>query len=277
MKRFGRSRNAFTLIELLVVIAIIAILAAILFPVFAQARDKARQTQCLSNARQISTALMMYVQDNDETFFWQRAYNEQITYGPGFWGASYRTYVRWPFEHQAYVKNNDVFKCPSDKNRQRNYLAAPGGGAGVAWPISFGPNLHVFHYPNAPASMAQLVAPANKILMMECYTPYGFETWNAEYARGANFVGASYPENGYASFAAFRQAACAPESRNAPDSEMQGITRHALGNNAIFGDGHCKWLRWNQMGDSDTTSTCPTATVTGREKWRRLANIDYNP
>jgi prepilin-type N-terminal cleavage/methylation domain-containing protein len=58
-------RRGFTLIELLVVIAIIAILAAILFPVFAQAREKARQTACLSNMKQMGNALMMYVQDND--------------------------------------------------------------------------------------------------------------------------------------------------------------------------------------------------------------------
>ena len=61
-------RNAFTLIELLVVIAIIAILAAILFPVFAQAREKARSASCLSNEKQIGLGLMMYTQDYDETY-----------------------------------------------------------------------------------------------------------------------------------------------------------------------------------------------------------------
>src|SRR5881409_3505260 len=67
--RMQRARRpAFTLIELLVVIAIIAILAAILFPVFAQARERARMTTCISNMRQIGTSLMMYVQDYDETY-----------------------------------------------------------------------------------------------------------------------------------------------------------------------------------------------------------------
>src|SRR5436309_10572825 len=92
-------QHAFTLIELLVVIAIIAILAAILFPVFAQARDKARQTACLSNCKQIGLAVTMYAQDYDETFFWQRDYNEVVDVGSGFWGASYHTYIRWPFAH----------------------------------------------------------------------------------------------------------------------------------------------------------------------------------
>jgi prepilin-type N-terminal cleavage/methylation domain-containing protein len=73
-----RQRGGFTLIELLVVIAIIAILAAILFPVFAQAREKARQTTCVSNLKQIGTAFMMYVQDYDETYPpWKRKMNEK--------------------------------------------------------------------------------------------------------------------------------------------------------------------------------------------------------
>src|SRR5437870_2702451 len=104
MKKRTKQR-AFTLIELLVVIAIIAILAAILFPVFAQARDKARQSSCLSNARQIGLAITMYVQDYDETFYWQKAWDEVVDVGGGFWGPSYKSYIRWPMVHLPYVKN----------------------------------------------------------------------------------------------------------------------------------------------------------------------------
>jgi prepilin-type N-terminal cleavage/methylation domain len=93
--------SGFTLIELLVVIAIIAILAAILFPVFAQAREKARQASCLSNTRQYSTAAMMYVQDYDETFPFSAVMN----------GACVATFY-WAVE--PYVKNDQITRCPSD-------------------------------------------------------------------------------------------------------------------------------------------------------------------
>src|SRR5438874_1863479 len=111
-----RNRGAFTLIELLVVIAIIAILAAILFPVFAQARESARKTSCTSNLKQIATGMMMYIQDYDETF-------------PAVTGQSYPAVVGIPTDAQTwvyndilvlmqpYVKNYNVFLCP---DRQRH-------------------------------------------------------------------------------------------------------------------------------------------------------------
>ena len=94
-------RRGFTLIELLVVIAIIAILAAILFPVFARAREKARQTSCLSNIKQAALGILMYAQDYDEKLV-------RHCYQP----PSVSNYP-WPHAIQPYVKNTQMFRCPS--------------------------------------------------------------------------------------------------------------------------------------------------------------------
>lgn len=104
-------RKGFTLIELLVVIAIIAILAAILFPVFARAREKARQTSCLSNVKQASLGILMYVQDYDEMF----PYYAQGSYTVAPW-------IFWPHQFQPYINNWQVYGCPSSPYRQANYV-----------------------------------------------------------------------------------------------------------------------------------------------------------
>jgi prepilin-type N-terminal cleavage/methylation domain-containing protein len=103
-RSFRDGSNAFTLIELLVVIAIIAILAAILFPVFARAREKARTTVCLSNCKQLGTAIMMYVQDYDEIY--PAATN--ITAGVNAQWPQLRSLI------QPYVKNEGIWWCPSE-------------------------------------------------------------------------------------------------------------------------------------------------------------------
>lgn len=107
-----RSRRAFTLIELLVVIAIIAILAAILFPVFAQARDAARKTACTSNLRQLGTALNMYLQDYDETFHKGAGMNVPAMNGFGS-NTSIDGWDNWPWFYGPYVKNVGIFDCPT--------------------------------------------------------------------------------------------------------------------------------------------------------------------
>ncbi len=111
-----RRRSAFTLIELLVVIAIIAVLAAVLFPVFAQAREKARQATCMSNLKQIGTALFMYQEDYDELLPDRRDLKTAL---PGGW----KPWIGWPPSDprsawaaiilEPYTKNNDIWSCPS--------------------------------------------------------------------------------------------------------------------------------------------------------------------
>ena len=97
-------RSAFTLIELLVVIAIIAILAAILFPVFGRARENARRSSCQSNLKQIGLGILQYKQDYDERF---------PLYGTAA-AASPATVSGWAYTVQPYVKSEQIFQCPSD-------------------------------------------------------------------------------------------------------------------------------------------------------------------
>jgi len=106
------SKAAFTLIELLVVIAVIAILAALLFPVFAQAREKARQANCLSSLKQLSMALFMYIQDYDDTLPRNRfAFKASDICASGGQSRTWRGAI------QPYVKSYDFWRCPSNPNR----------------------------------------------------------------------------------------------------------------------------------------------------------------
>ncbi|HCU34887.1 MAG TPA: hypothetical protein DGT21_05350 [Armatimonadetes bacterium] len=111
-------RKGFTLIELLVVIAIIAILAAILFPVFARARAKARQASCLSNLKQLMLGCVMYAQDNDEML------NELYRLGGPY------VYVPWTAQIEPYVKNTQLYICPDNKF---THCATAGAWAYVLW------------------------------------------------------------------------------------------------------------------------------------------------
>ena len=103
----------FTLIELLVVIAIIAILAAILFPVFAQARESARQTACISNTRQIGMSVQMYAQDNDETMPIFYAYNTKSPDGARAWSGD-APHKGVELLLLPYSKEKNIFRCPDD-------------------------------------------------------------------------------------------------------------------------------------------------------------------
>ncbi len=140
-------RRGFTLIELLVVIAIIAILAAILFPVFARAREKARQSSCLSNVKQLTLGVLMYAQDYDETLPFAYSYGD------------------WWYEVLApYLANDQIRRCPSRPNYSLGYAwnyAGCGYQPGTTWspartgPIYDGCYLGIYKSPG-PASTIML-------------------------------------------------------------------------------------------------------------------------
>ena len=169
-----RVRAGFTLIELLVVIAIIAILAAILFPVFAQARAKARAISCLSNNKQIGTGFMMYIQDYDETY-------PAAVYGD--WGdpptatmpdgRAFQGWVTWPLQIMPYIKSggtrNDqkavsAFTCPDDSAPQNPSWAPADNGTvnpyrndwGKPIPLSIFPNTAFTFVERTPVSEASI-------------------------------------------------------------------------------------------------------------------------
>jgi prepilin-type N-terminal cleavage/methylation domain-containing protein/prepilin-type processing-associated H-X9-DG protein len=156
----------FTLIELLVVIAIISILAAIIFPVFAQAREKARQTTCLSNQKQLGAAVMLYVQDYDETL-------PGVTDGNAGVGAvgGWMVYTAFPayetpksFRPEQsslfpYVKNVQVFVCPTDGDGRRSGNSYAYNGCLIQPPFVAGFN--------RGKPLSALDAPADRALLLE--------------------------------------------------------------------------------------------------------------
>ncbi|MEO7719292.1 MAG: DUF1559 domain-containing protein [Capsulimonas sp.] len=141
-------RKGFTLIELLVVIAIIAILAAILFPVFAKAREKARQISCVSNEKQLGLGFMQYSQDNDEHY--------PVGFGNQRGGG-------WAGPIYPYVKSTGVYKCPDDPTTPDNSVTP------ARVPVSYGYNLNIAQTSSTGLGGAdgQVKQPSQTILLFE--------------------------------------------------------------------------------------------------------------
>jgi prepilin-type N-terminal cleavage/methylation domain-containing protein/prepilin-type processing-associated H-X9-DG protein len=160
-------RRAFTLVELLVVCALLAILAAILFPAFAAARDKARQTTCLSNVRQISLAQSLYIADWDEHLphWWEYGTPRPEPYGP---------FTFWTEYFQPYLKSSGVLRCPSftwgpegpdagEKLADYSLLTWGGGGTGTAGDPAW-------RWAGPPMTLAQVARPSETFNISEGYT-----------------------------------------------------------------------------------------------------------
>jgi prepilin-type N-terminal cleavage/methylation domain-containing protein/prepilin-type processing-associated H-X9-DG protein len=216
-------RKGFTLIELLVVIAIIAILAAILFPVFAQAREAARKTSCLSNQKQLGTAMLMYCQDYDETYpNWRTLVPVSAEYPNGK--------ITWVENMQPYCKNKQLWRCPSDS----------GATANPATQNSYWLNAHVFRWSGITATgpssinLAEVKYPATTIVLCDGPTNDGQHVWPGPPTEWVNDA-----------------------------TNQRSQTRHAGGANYSFVDGHSKWYRPEQPKSTYTPDDSATDTVPG--------------
>ena len=272
--QINRRNSAFTLIELLVVIAIIAILAAILFPVFARARESARRASCQSNLKQIGLGFEMYKNDYDQIWPAADTYvNNQ--------------YIAWPTMVQPYIKSAQVFECPSGEGASDTSLitttkrytgttkTSASAAAGYVW-AGDGTNRALSLVPNLSYSRNIM---RNKTLSGSNNYPTGWVSYGA----------ADFPKHGFmnpavsgaAQYSGLNEAAIEdasgtihivdamvghtsvdPASRGIAMYNIEGETeldfyrgansdpdvkvanRHLEGFNALFGDGHVKFRRW---------------------------------
>jgi len=229
-------RKGFTLIELLVVIAIIAILAAILFPVFAKAREKARQSSCLSNVRQLMTAVLSYTQDFDERM------PAQAYCCKGQDGTTQASaYLTWRAICIPYMKNAQILMCPSRKDSNTDTVLTGKEtftNAGDSWLTAAyaANNCYVDAGRQGPAwvatTLGSVQGPAQCIYMMEDVGP----------DRGA--VAASYARPGGDSTT---PASWSGAGNCIPTASTDGALRHNDGCNYGFVDGHAKWSKPNAV------------------------------
>ncbi len=222
-------RPGFTLIELLVVIAIIAILAAILFPVFAQAREKARAAACLSNMNQIGIADLMYSQDYDEKTFFRPSATSPSPWRSGavLPALSQQIHAYWWNLFMPYIKNNQVFDCPSDPQPtvgeddnfqstiKRSYIALS---------------------PIESLSMSQIEYPTDTVVITE--------KWDSDYSGVRNDIWIE-PFNGDFS----------PNIQD-PSKMWTAANRHNGRINVTFLDGHAKSLSPGQILSSKNITGC---------------------
>ena len=268
-----RKSSGFTLIELLVVIAIIAILAAILFPVFQKVRENARRTACLSNEKQIGLGILQYNQDYDEKYI---AGANRYGRGSGWAGQLY-----------PYVKSTGVFRCPDDSS------SLPGTPVSYALNAQFSPynydDLNLRGKGANPISLAQINSPAKTVLIYEI-TNSGYYNitittgadpggWDADVDPGA-YGGspAGYGTGatvGYPEMAGFNTPFGSANDgtkvqyatgilRNSAgniDNNFTSTARHSDGANYTMADGHAKWFRSSAVSggrENPTPGDCGT-------------------
>jgi len=299
MKQPSLIRRGFTLIELLVVIAIIAILAAILFPVFAQARESARTASCLSNEKQVSLGILQYIQDYDEKF--PQALSTVPAGDPQFgqvdqgWG-NWRVYHRgWEHKIQPYVKNVQVFLCPSSPGGPDHDATDPANH--TDWRIgatNYAMNKQLTGDPfyNDPAGnlnfgpqkQAALNFSAVTIMLLEApdgaqvgaithqWDGWGYTDGHLNEVNGGN-SGDPWTGNGYQLCTSRNNNKADLLDRSDSSKNVNGGwnggsptpgRRHRDGMNYVFSDGHAKWYK--------ADATC---VIFDKTKWETGSSMTY--
>jgi len=229
------ARRGFTLIELLVVIAIIAILASILFPVFARARENARRTSCASNLRQMGLAMMQYTQDYDESYPYASSGGMGANPPGGGWSLGTDSdgfYIwGWPQLLYPYHKSLQVMDCPSGVSDYQLAKRGPIRG-------QYGANRLLIVLSGNPAvKLSAVQAPATTYAFMDA----------GQYTMGTSYAIPSSSTAQYGNYLPGIGAlgsGCAPGTSSYDNlvADCQG-GRHFGGVNMAFADGHVKWLK----------------------------------
>lgn len=230
--------HAFTLIELLVVIAIIALLAAILFPVFARARENARRSACMSNLKQLGIGMAMYMQDYDEIF-----------------PTHYNGTQRWPQMMMPYVKSAQIFACPDRTDAQYRFTGtSDSNGYTTAGFVGYGMNYWLNSYypnsagvPTAPIKLATVQRTSETVWIAEIVGVSNIA--DNEYQCYPSYFGSG----GYA--ASGRTSLTYGFDTTNPEAKGRLATRHFDGLNVLWADGHVKWVHREMLEDDIGTTT----------------------
>ena len=234
---FRQNKSAgFTLIELLVVIAIIALLAAILFPVFQRAREKARSATCMSNLKQLGLGITQYTQDYDEGM------------PSGRWSPGGQDYCNWTYSIYNYVKSKNVFTCPDDTTN----AASVGNNNVPAAPVPISYILNTWAVATAvnnytPSTLASFNSPSLTLVLLECYGNYSDPSLFIP--NNSNEPGDSFSAGGPGAYGASATFMATGNLGGHIFSSYPTNTlgRHTDGSNYLFADGHVKWLTGGEV------------------------------